>query len=551
MKRRIFFCILIITAISLFVTASILCVIFYNQFSQSVQSEIRERAKMLRYVINENEYEKLTIPDMRLTIVGTEGIVLYDDDEDVNSLPNHSDREEIIEALNGSEGESKRFSDTLGQETYYYAVKLDNGSVLRVAKTINSIFGIFIKTIPAIILVLLIIIILGYITAGSLTKRIIKPLNEVELNGKINIPYDELTPFIKTIYEQRAEIELQMEDLKKRGDTMTTIMENMSEGVIILNQKGFVISANKNIKSFYDIEEDVSGKNILELFRDTEFSSMISGSLGGKRGEMNISRENKTYRAYFSPVAGIGIVILFMDITEKINAETIRKEFSANVSHELKTPLTTIYGNAELLLGGIVKEEDREKFYTKIKDESERLIKLIEDIILISRLDENSDNDFNEIVDISQIAAETVSSLEAKAIKNNISLNLKSEKILYKSNRSQIYELFYNLIDNAIKYNKPNGKVDINVLYASDNSLSDKQIKITITDTGIGIPKESQNRVFERFYRVDKSRSKITGGTGLGLAIVKHIVLYNKGKINLKSAVNEGTTITVTLPSEN
>ncbi len=544
MKRRIFSSILLLIVLSLVLSTTAVCVVFYNQLSAAVQSDVRERTHMLALAIKAGEYNGLFISDMRLTVISGDGTVLHDDYQDAATLPNHADREEVREAMLSGEGESKRFSDTFRQETYYYAVKLGDGSILRVAKTISSIFGIFGGALPVVAGVLFVFILVGYVLSGRLTKRIIGPLNKVDLGGELSAPYDELAPFVKTIGEQRMKIASQLDDLRERGDTMQAILESMGEGIIILNETGIILSSNQSASVFFALPQSIIGKNILELFRDVEFSERVRGALFGKRGEQALEHGSRIFRAYFSPVTGIGAMILFMDITEKARAETLRREFSANVSHELKTPLTTIYGNAEMLTGGIVRDADKPVFYAKIKDEARRMIALIEDIILISKLDEGMEHEELEEMELSAVANDAALALSDSAAGSNISIEVLAERVNMTANRSQMYELFYNLIDNAVKYNRPSGSVKVEL------KESNGQIRFTVSDTGIGIPKEAQDRVFERFYRVDKSRSKLTGGTGLGLAIVKHIVMAYNGIIELNSDFGTGTTISV-LFSEN
>ena len=540
MKKRIFSSMFTLAILSLLVCSVALCAVFYMQLSASVQGEVRERAAMLRGVIPAESYEALAISDMRLTVVAPDGTVLYDDDQNATALPNHADREEISEALRLGVGESRRFSDTLGQETYYYAIRLEDGSFLRLAKTMNSILGMFWGAIPIVSVVVLAMLAIGYFLAGRLTKRIVDPINKVDLETKLTAPYDELTPFVRTILQQRKHIAQQITDLQNRSDTIAAIMDSMSEGVILVDRQGMILSINKSASDIFATPHSVCGKSILEILRDLELNEAMQSALSGVRGEMNLLHGEKTFRVYFSPVTDSGAIILFLDITEKSMAEKLRREFSANVSHELKTPLTTIYGNVEMLENGMVKEADQEQFYAKIKDEAARLIDLIEDIIMLSQLDENGGGIGMETVDLAAVAAEVVQSLASKASKQNVEVSVSGGGLL-SANDSQITELFYNLIENAIKYNKLGGRVKVEIAVAQNRA------RITVTDTGIGIPPESQSRVFERFYRVDKSRSKKTGGTGLGLAIVKHIVATYGGSIELKSGVDKGTTIAVLL----
>ena len=540
MKRRILSSIFLLATISLIVVSVALCAVFYLQLSSSVQREVRERAAILKDTITVQNADELVLSDMRLTIVADDGKVLYDDDRLAAQLPNHADREEIKEALTSGIGESRRYSDTLGQETYYYAVKISDGSLLRLAKTTSSMWGMFRGAIPIVLAVMLMLSAISYALAGRLTKRIVDPINNVQINEDLVSPYDELAPLIRTISQQRVRISQQITDLKNRSDTIVAIMDRMSEGVILVDNQGAILSINKSAEDIFPIRESANGKNILEILRNVELNEAMRSALEGTRNEINLTHADRTFRVYFSPVPGSGAVILFLDITDKVHTEQLRREFSANVSHELKTPLTTIYGNAEMLGNGMVKEMDKPNFYAKIKGEAERLITLIEDIIMLSRLDENNGEMLIEQVDLLDVADEVVVSLMPKAKEQNITMTITGSGV-FPANRAQMVELFHNLIDNAIKYNKPNGTVTVAL------DVTNNQAKFVITDTGIGIPKEELSRIFERFYRVDKSRSKKTGGTGLGLAIVKHIVIAYDGKIELHSAEGQGTNITVWL----
>ena len=542
MKKRIFSSMLLLTILSLIVASIALSAVFYMKLSSSVQKSVKDQASILKEDIFSLGYESLHVFDMRLTIISPEGVVLYDDDQDASTLSNHADREEFREAIAYGSGESLRFSDTLGQETYYYAIKLDNGLILRLARTTSSIWGMIGGAIPIVLIIVAFMLAIGYFLAGSLTKQIIDPINMVNINESLYAPYDELTPFVRTIAEQRERIEEQMADLQSRTHTIEAIMDSMSEGILIVDKKGFLLSVNKSAQGIFSLTSSFEGRSVLEILRDIELTRHMHLALSGVRGEMNFSHNNMIYRVYFSPVTDRGALILFLDITEISMSEKLRREFSANVSHELKTPLTTIYGNAEMLEGGMVKDADKAVFYGKIKDEASRLISLIEDIIMLSQLDEENGNISIGKVNLLEVATEAVKSLESRAKEQQISINITGSSTI-QANRSQMSELFYNLIENAVKYNKIGGTVCIEI------ETIDDQAKIKISDTGIGIPKHAQRRVFERFYRVDKSRSRTTGGTGLGLSIVKHIVLAYNGSLELQSTLDEGTTITIFLKS--
>lgn len=542
MKKRIFNSMILLTMISLIMVSTALCLVFYRQFSAIIMEDLSNRAGAHIGASSQIAIEALAAvksSDMRMTVVAPDGTVVFDNAAQAGDMPNHLHRKEIRAALEAGIGKSKRFSDTLHEETVYYAIRLTDGYVLRAAKTTSGIFGIFVGILPVVAGVVLVMSIVGYMAAGRLTRRIVTPINKVNLKSELTAPYDELAPFIRTIEEQRERIAQQFADLQNRSDTISAIMDNMNEGLVLIDDRGIILSANKSVLRIFEKKTPVNGMNIVEFSRDITFTGHIRAAISGRSGEIGVERAGRIYRVYFSHVKGGGAIILYLDTTEKARAEKLRREFSANVSHELKTPLTSIYGNAEMLDGNMVKENDKQSFYVQIKNEAGRLITLVEDILLISRLDESGGQEFFEEIDLSLTAAEAAGSLSRKAAENGVAVRISGESMRMKANRSLIYEMFYNLIDNAIKYNKRGGTADVCLVNMGRN------IEIAVSDTGIGIPKEEQDRVFERFYRVDKSRSRKTGGTGLGLAIVKHIVLTHKGKITLNSSENEGTKITI------
>ncbi len=546
MRKRIFLNMMLLMASSLIILSLLLCLVFYGQLSTIVHRDLRDLAEVFRDNSSATAMEAFAQSprnDVRISIISPAGQVIFDNTVEAAGLPNHGHRKEVAQAMELGVGEAKRFSDTLDEETYYYAVKMTDGCVLRVAKTTSSMLGLFGRSLPVAVCVIIAMIIAGYLLAGRLTRRILDPINSADLNTGVSLPYDELAPFAATISEQRRQIQQQIEDLHRRTETIEAILDNMSEGILLLDKNGVLLTINKSAAAFFAMPA-AAGKNILELFRDKDILEHIRSALAGRRSEMNLYRQDKVYRMHCSPAADSGAIILFMDITERMQAEALRREFSANVSHELKTPLTTIYGYAEMLDGGMVKEEDKPAFYGHMKDEASRMINLIENILLISNLDEKAGRELWEDVDLASVMKETVAALSPKAAANNVSFRIAAEKTkkaatVMRANRAQMQELFYNLIDNAIKYNKPGGLISIELLDTAD------QLKLTVADTGIGIPREVQDRVFERFYRVDRSRSKKTGGSGLGLSIVKHIVMIHHGRIELKSQAGQGTEISI------
>jgi two-component system phosphate regulon sensor histidine kinase PhoR len=570
---------MLLLAVSSVLLASLaLCCVFYSQFASAARAEVRARVGMFKDGPSQAAIAAfpaflLENPgganDLRVSIIAPDGTVTYDNTVPAESLPNHADRKEVQGALESGAGESKRFSATLREEMYYYAVRLSDGSILRAAKTTRSIFSMFAGTLPVVICVMLATVVAGNVIAGKLTNRIVDPINNVQVDAVLAPPYDELAPFVRTIAGQRRRIVEQLEDLQKKTNTIDAIMDNMKEGVVLVDGKGIVLSANKSVLQIFEADapkepasssgsslssssssssSSMQGKNILELLRDIDLLKNMRNALAGRSGEMDMERSGQTYRVYFSSVPQSGAIILFLNTTERAKREKMRREFSANVSHELKTPLTSILGYAEMLANGMAKEEDRSSFAGKIKDEAARLIELVEDIMMISELDEGRSPESFEDLDLRAVAGEAVEALSLKAGENGISVEVTGEaaageRVSLKANRALMYEMLYNLIDNAVKYNKPGGAVKVSI--GREDGREDGRIVVAVSDTGIGIPEEAKDSVFERFYRVDKSRSRKTGGTGLGLAIVKHIALTYNAKITLASRLGEGTTVTV------
>ena len=538
---------LILACCSVILTSSFLIFNFYQGFATQVEMELKSRTEFIEksLELEENQIEyieqlDLTNDDIRITIIASNGSVLYDNAViNPNDLENHATRIEIKNAQEYGVGEDKRLSETIGKETYYYAVKLSNGSVFRVAKTTDSIYGIFISFLPQSIAAIIIILLACLFIAQRLTKRIIEPINNFDFTEDTQT-YDELSPFIRTITAQKHQIEKVLVEVTKRSTIIEAITDNMNEGLILTNKDGVILLANKSVMKILQTDEIPINKNILEVTRNIEILEQIKTTLQGESSNMTLEINQLIYHAFFSFVDK-GVLVLFLNITEKAKAEKMRREFTANVSHELKTPLTTISGFAELLVNGLVKEEDVIDVASKMKNETNRLITLIENIMWLSKLDELPNAKNFEKFNLTEVILEVVDKLEAKADKNNISIAFPKSEHSIIANKSMIFELIYNLVDNAIKYNKTNGNITIDV------TIKREKTQIKISDTGIGIAPRYHNHVFERFYRVDKSRSKKIDGTGLGLSIVKHIASYHNSDVKIKSAVGKGTEISITL----
>ncbi|MDR0963367.1 MAG: ATP-binding protein [Clostridium sp.] len=541
MKKKIFQNIALVSSTCILLTGILLCLCFYFQLGSVVRTELKNRADAYTDFSREtvqNVLANIKPSDVRITIVTAHGEVTFDNAADEAALESHADRIEIQEAIKSGTGKSSRLSETLGKKTYYYAVWLSDGSVLRLAKTADSIYAIFARNLPVMILIMLGVVTLCYFVSARLSQRMVAPINQIDLEHPTVI-YDELAPFIRTITSQRNQIAQNIDILEKRQETINTIMDNMSEGAVLVDHKENLLYINKGAKKLFDLADQEEVKNLHSLFRDLDLITIAKKTINGERVTFTKSIDDRDYHIYASPVIGVGAILLFVDVTEQAKAEKLRREFSANVSHELKTPLTSIAGYAELLTNGVAKEEDRFAFVQKIKAESDRLSQLVEDIMLLSGLDEGQDAATLEDLKLAQIASEVKDRLSQKAEQNKVTLKILSDDSSVRANYSHIHELLFNLIDNAIKYNKPGGTVEIHI------RKQDDQTELTVSDTGIGIPKAEQTRIFERFYRVDKSRSKKLGGTGLGLAIVKHICLLYGTKPTLESKEGAGTKISI------
>jgi len=515
-------------------------------------ASVKDRANMISDILNNtsgstgiSDFYTTDLNAARITIIARDGTVLLDNMASAASLDNHGDRPEFRAALQTGHGEATRFSFTLLEETYYYAIRLANGDVLRISKTMHNIAGIFISLLAPIVAVTLIVMLIASVLAGKLTKQIIRPIAEIDFDSDNSNIYDELVPLVKKIDQQKSKINSQINMLQSRAETIDIIMNSMSEGLILFDKDGVLLSVNKSASDFIN-DNDIIGKKITHIIRDFDLLEGVNKCLSGENVEMNFERGGKIYNVYFSPVRDYvitGGVILLHDNSEKFEAEKQRREFSANVSHELKTPLTTICATAELIENGMVKDEDIRSFAEKITTQSKRLINIIEDIIKLSEFDEGTQTTEYMSFDLYELANSVIEVLKHKAEEKHVTITLDGESFVINANKQMIDELLFNLVDNAIQYNKDNGHITISLRKESE------LIKITVSDTGIGIPYEHQSRIFERFYRVDKSRSKKTGGTGLGLSIVKHISDLHGGTVNLTSDINTGTKIECTFPN--
>ena len=535
-------------------TSALVSGVVFARVYGEMQTEVRREADLIAEGIDAvgDRYLKAlpSSEDNRVTRIARDGAVLFDTAAQPDALENHMTRPEVRAVMAGAEsGESVRLSETLGQQTFYYARPLADGSILRVAATTNSAFGATAAAVPWLLLIAFVVLLLTLLLAHRMADAIIVPLNALDLqHPESEAAYEELSPLLSRLTEQNRTVRSQMAELSARQEEFRTLSENMDEGLLLLGTHAEILSVNHAACRVLggDAARDYTGAHFLMLSRDYTLQTLTKGALEGERGEGTYEAGGRLYQTIASPVhAGGGVrgaLLLLLDVTERQQAERMRREFSANVSHELKTPLTSISGYAELLAGGLVKPEDIRGFAARIHSEAARLLALIEDIMKLSCLDEGSAPQESEPVDLGALARQTAERLELTAREDGVTVAAEGGPATVRGSQTQLAELVYNLSENAVKYNRPGGTVVIRAEAGADGAV------LTVRDTGIGIPAEAQGRVFERFYRVDKSRSKETGGTGLGLSIVKHIALLHGARIELHSEEGRGTTVTVRFP---
>ena len=547
MTKKIFKAIALVAGIMLIACLLIIVDCLYEYFCSVQENELKDMLDVASKAVSSDGSSFLTrlkSNRFRLTWIAADGSVIYD--TQTGELENHMERAEVKEAMQNGEGESRRYSSTLMEKTIYYAKRLDDGTVLRISTSSATAGKLLLGMLRPIVIVLIAALVLSLILADRLAKRIVEPLNGLDLDRPLeNDAYEELSPLLNRINRQHTQIARQLEDLNKKKDEFEQITESMQEGLVLLDQKGTILSINKAARSLFLANEECIGKDFITIERSYGVISAIQQAVRSGHAEERMEQGGRIYQLDITRIESaakpVGAVILSFDITEQENAEQNRREFTANVSHELKTPLQGIIGSAELIENGMVKPEDMPRFVGHIRTEAQRLVTLIADIIRLSQLDEGHELPM-EGVDMLCVASDAAAQLKAAAEAKHISMSIEGEACTVYGARSLLYEVAYNLIDNAIKYNRENGVVDIKV------SRENKKVKLTVSDTGIGIAPEHQQRIFERFYRVDKSHSKASGGTGLGLSIVKHAVQYHHGEIKLKSELNKGSEITVALP---
>lgn len=550
MTKKIFKSIMFVCALVLAVGLAAVMGILYSNFDGQMRKELSKEATYLAYGVEQQGVDYLkNIKDKsaRITYIDQDGTVLFDNEADISEMKNHSDRTEFQKAEKYGAGESSRYSDTLSEKTIYYALRLKDGTVLRVSGTQDSVLALVENLIFPLCGLLCLMLILSGIMASAISKRIVKPINELDLESpEENRIYEELSPLLSKIHRQNREIQNQLELAKQQQEEFALITENMQEGLIVIDKYTMILSANSSAWNLFHMDRGCQGESVYCLDREEEFRHAIEQVLSGEHTELVLKLNGSDIQLIANPVIRDkkteGAVVLLVNVTEKLERESLRREFSANVSHELKTPLTSISGFAEIMQGGLVKNEDIPKFAGRIYKESQRLLQLVEDVIQISQLDEEKTSYVWEPVDVYQVCKNAFESLKEKAKRLNVHLYICGERMKMEAVRTLLEEAIYNVCDNAIKYNRNDGSVSVFLTQIA------QEIQIVVKDTGVGIPKEDQDRVFERFYRVDKSHSKEIGGTGLGLSIVKHAVGALKGSVMLRSEEGNGTEICMKFP---
>ena len=551
MTKKIFHSILLVAGAVLLASLLFIMGCLYEYFGSVEKKQLRDELELASVAVEgggEDYLSSISSERYRLTWIAPDGKVLYDTVTDAESLENHADREEVREALAHGEGESSRYSSTILQKTMYCARRLTDGSVLRISVSRATAGVLLIGMVQPILIVVIVALILSAVLARRLSRRIVRPLNELDLEHPLeNDAYEELSPLLGRINHQHRQIDEQMRELEQQRTEFSQITGSMREGLVLLDEKERVLSINPAACRLFDADERCVGQDFLTLDRSHDIRLAIADAMAQGHGEARAERGGRVWQfdvsRILSGTAAVGAVLLAFDITERETAEQNRREFTANVSHELKTPLQGIIGSAELLENGMVQPDDVPRFVGHIRKEAQRLVTLIGDIIRLSQLDEGDEMP-RETVDLLTLSQEAADDLTAAAEQKNVTISVTGESTCVSGVRRLLYEVIYNLCDNGVKYNVEGGSVSVRV------GTEDGKAVVSVADTGIGIAPEHRERIFERFYRVDKSHSKASGGTGLGLSIVKHAVQYHHGTVELQSEEGKGTTICILLPKE-
>lgn len=552
MTRRIFRNILLTAVLALLLASVLLVGTLYNVYEDRISSELRVEAEYIVWALDmvEDDYSYLSAlsPANRVTLISPDGKVLYDSEADENRMASHAQRPEVLAALSDGNGESTRYSDTIAEMTIYYARRTADGNVLRIASTRSSVLGVFFTVLPQITVMILLVAVLSLVLARYSAQQIVRPINQLNLDEPLeNEIYDEFSPLLSRMDKQHSQIRQQMKELARAHAEMNAIMANMREGLILLNNESRIISINQSAKTIFCVENAIlPNADLLTVCRETSVLEIVKAAQQKESGDVVLSRGNHSYRVFASPVLREekvrGVVLLVLDVSARYAAEISRREFTANVSHELKTPLTSISGYAEIIESGIAKQEDVPVFAGKIRTEARRLVALVNDILELSQLDEKQGLGTKEQIALWPVLNNLVDGFQTLAQEKEIKLSLQGCDATVMGYPVLLRELFHNLIDNAIKYTPAGGSVVVQL------TQDQNRVCCTVKDTGIGIPKEHQKHVFERFYRVDKSHSRQTGGTGLGLAIVKHIAQVHQAQVKLESEPMEGTAVSILFP---
>ena len=552
MTKKIFKSTVLVSAMILILGSALVMGILYRYFGKQLDGELEKEASYLAYGVEQNGVnylEHLKQKDARITYIDASGNVLYDSQADISSMENHSDRKEFEEAVQKGHGYAERMSSTLSEKTVYYARKLTDGTVLRVAAVHSSILALMLQLLPSVIGAAIVMLILAGIAAARISAKIVKPINTLDLDHpEDNQIYEEVGPLLSRIHKQNYQIQMQLETARRNQEEFQIITENMQEGLLVIDAYTMILSGNSSVWRMFQLREPKIGDSVYSLDRNEDFRKVVEDVLKGQHGSAMLQLDGEYVQLIANPVSRdgkvVGAVLLLVNETEKVERENLRREFSANVSHELKTPLTSISGFAEIIQDGMVQGEDVQKFAGRIYREAQRLIQLVEDTIKISQLDEGENPYEWEKVDAYAVVKNVCGNLRDIAAKKNVHLFIDGEKLIFCTVKPILEEVIYNLCDNGIKYNREDGTVSIHLQELKDS------VEIRVKDNGIGIPREDCSRVFERFYRVDKSHSKAIGGTGLGLSIVKHGVTFLGGTLKMLSEEGKGTEITMTFQKE-
>lgn len=539
---------------SILLTFLVVSLTMYEKFNGYMHASVREEAEYIKIAIEDSDGEYLgdrvrqLKSESRITLLNTDGKVLYDSMEDASSMENHSDRPEVQEAEKKGAGEMIRYSQTLAKQTFYYAIKLQDGKILRLSRTIDSVLGYLRSGITLVAVLVLAIIAVAFFAIQNQTKKLVEPINKMDLEHPLrHVEYEELRPLLMRVHEQNKQIAGQIQELKERHEEYLAITENMKDGLVVASQTE-VLSINKAAQELFQVQaSDCIQKPISRVSRNKELKKALDGALAGEHIETVLETHGRFYQLLANPVRvsgkAYGAVIMVWDITEKNAAEQMRREFSANVSHELKTPLMSISGYAELIENGMVQQADIPEFASRIHQEANRLTALVQDIIQLSKLEEGTSQMQEEIVDLRELTEDIGDTLLHSAQKKDIEIKIEGETEEITGVRQILYEMLFNLMDNGIKYNVEHGKLWVRMW------KTPQKIFWQVEDTGIGIAKDEQERIYERFYRVDKSHSRQTGGTGLGLSIVKHGAALHEAMIRTESQPGKGTKITIEFPN--